>query len=71
MTLTDDLADLENYSCLVTIENRYTRDLLGLVFNHCMLNCRASEPSGENCIILGVSVDISFTSYFEKAEIRI
>lgn len=64
VTLTDDLADLENYSCLVTIENSYTSDLLGLVLNHFTLNHRPFEPSGGNCIILGVKAGISFTTYF-------
>lgn len=46
VTLADDLAALEHYSCLVTLKQRNVSDLLGLGLKHFMLTDENSDPSG-------------------------
>lgn len=46
VTLADDLAALEHYSCLVTWRQCNISDLLGFSLNHFLLTDENSDPSG-------------------------
>lgn len=46
VTLADDSAALEHYSCLVTLKQLNISDLLGFGLNHFMLTDENSDPSG-------------------------
>lgn len=74
VTLADDLAALEHYSCLVTWRQCTISDLLGFGLNHFLLTDENSDPSGRRkkkvrqwtCVILCVNVVITFNTFLYK-----
>lgn len=74
MTLADDSAALEHYSCLVTLKQLSISDLLGLGLNYFMLTDKNSDLSGRKtesirqwkCAVLGVNVVINCNTFLYK-----